>query len=426
MDARQVTNWRPCPLVGRTSSAEATSGSLVLRRTCGCGSPKGLAGECEECRSRKLLGKRIRPKLRVSEPGDEYEREADRVAVHMMQTPDSVPQPTHSSHVDRVVRRQAGAPSTGLHPDLPGHVSEVLSSVGRPLDAESRAFFEPLFGFDFGRVRVHADAKAHTSARALDARAYTVESDIAFGAGEYQPQTTVGRRLLAHELTHVAQHALHRPSPAIIHRAPLGGAQTADVTSERFLNAAMDFLEDFREFRARLAALRPPASSGMYNLNVALTQFDQQWRSMEGHQRFTATDFYGLFMYARQALGSFPPVIADAAAGVRTESDVSNLADVRRRLADLNAQLDRLQGTRSIVEKGKEQEQPHEANAEAAQERLALEAAWRGTPEGRREDALEFTRGFVRNERRWWPGRRRRPPPCSAASWGLITCTRSI
>jgi hypothetical protein len=66
---------------------------------------------------------------------------------------------------------------------------------------------EARFGEDFGRVRVHADSAAAHSARALDARAYTVGQDIVFAAGQYAPETRGGQHLLAHELTHTLQQA---------------------------------------------------------------------------------------------------------------------------------------------------------------------------------------------------------------------------
>ena len=84
-------------------------------------------------------------------------------------------------------------------------MQEVLRSPGQQLDTQTRAFMEPRFGHDFGRVRVHTDAKSAESARAVNALAYTVGSDVVFGEGQFAPQTTEGQRLVAHELTHVAQ-----------------------------------------------------------------------------------------------------------------------------------------------------------------------------------------------------------------------------
>ena len=90
---------------------------------------------------------------------------------------------------------------------VPQVVHDVLRSPGRPLEAGTRAFMEPRFGFDFSRVRIHTDARAAESARAVDAHAYTVGDNVVFGPGQYRPETHEGRRLLAHELTHTLQQA---------------------------------------------------------------------------------------------------------------------------------------------------------------------------------------------------------------------------
>lgn len=78
---------------------------------------------------------------------------------------------------------------------------------GQPLPDTVRAFFEPRFGYDFSRVRVHTDANAEESARSVNALAYTVGRDIAFGMGQYTPETNEGRWLLTHELAHVVQQS---------------------------------------------------------------------------------------------------------------------------------------------------------------------------------------------------------------------------
>jgi hypothetical protein len=88
---------------------------------------------------------------------------------------------------------------------VPPIVHDVLRSPGQPLDAGAREFMEPRFGHDFSRVRVHTDARAAESARAVNAHAYTVGQDIVFGSGQYAPDTTAGQRLLTHELTHTLQ-----------------------------------------------------------------------------------------------------------------------------------------------------------------------------------------------------------------------------
>lgn len=76
---------------------------------------------------------------------------------------------------------------------------------GAPLDTETRGFMESRLGQDFGDVRVHTDDKASESARAVNAHAYTVGHNVVFQRGRYEPETDAGRRMLAHELTHVVQ-----------------------------------------------------------------------------------------------------------------------------------------------------------------------------------------------------------------------------
>lgn len=99
-------------------------------------------------------------------------------------------------------RRPANQTEPG---DVPPIVRKVLSSQGQALDTSTRAFMEPRFGHDFSKVRVHTDAHAAESAHAVNAYAYTVGHDVVFGTGQYAPGTSEGRKVLAHELTHVLQ-----------------------------------------------------------------------------------------------------------------------------------------------------------------------------------------------------------------------------
>jgi hypothetical protein len=185
------------------------SRGALLQRKCACSGTPGLSGECEECRKKRL------------------ERKSTE----------------HSS--------------SDIQPSaVPSIVHEVLHSPGHPLDKETRDFFEPRFGHDFNHVRIythgsapipaklpigaphdgfeqeaetvaesassrpvasadarhdfsgvriHTGAKAEKSAQVVGANAYTVGSQVVFGARQFAPTTNAGRRLLAHELTHVLQ-----------------------------------------------------------------------------------------------------------------------------------------------------------------------------------------------------------------------------
>lgn len=144
----------------------------------------------------------IQASLAVSQPGDPAEREAQRVAKQVM----DAPEPETVSDAQRGVSVDRKASSAGKPVD--GRTEERIGSVtsgGKPLAPSARSYFEPRFGRDLGDVRVHTGRKADRAARSIDAEAFTHGSDIVFRKGNYSPGTRGGKRLLAHELTHVVQ-----------------------------------------------------------------------------------------------------------------------------------------------------------------------------------------------------------------------------
>ena len=100
--------------------------------------------------------------------------------------------------------KRLGSQSHEIKPDLTIHI-QSMKGGGHPLPESTRSFFEPRFGHDFSQVRVHSDAQAAEMARTVNARAFTTGQDVVFGAGQYMPRTEHGKRLMAHELTHVMQ-----------------------------------------------------------------------------------------------------------------------------------------------------------------------------------------------------------------------------
>ena len=102
---------------------------------------------------------------------------------------------------------------------------QALKGCGSPLPDSTRAFFEPRFGADFGQVRVHTDSRASETTNSLQARALTVGQNIAFGAGQYAPESTHGKELLAHELVHTIQQTKNTPSPAGESSPPSNGVK---------------------------------------------------------------------------------------------------------------------------------------------------------------------------------------------------------
>ena len=165
--------------------------SALLQRQCACGA-HATGGECDDCKKKKGL---------ISRKG------------------------------------------TGPAPATPSSlVAEALRSPGRPLDPDTRGFMESRFQRDFSGVRVHTDARAADSARALQARAWAWGSDVAFANGAYAPGTAAGRRLLAHELTHVVQQERAPAAPPAADH-DLDVSQPGDA-SEREADRVADHVAD--------------------------------------------------------------------------------------------------------------------------------------------------------------------------------------
>ncbi|HEU4931093.1 MAG TPA: DUF4157 domain-containing protein [Pyrinomonadaceae bacterium] len=121
-------------------------------------------------------------------------------------------------HARQVNETDAVAYSHHFGGNVPPIVNDVLRSSGRPLDPSTRVLMEDRFGHDFSKVRVHSDPAAANSASAVNAQAYTVGSQIVFGAGRYSSDAR-GQHLLAHELTHVVQQS--GAAKTSLQRAPL-------------------------------------------------------------------------------------------------------------------------------------------------------------------------------------------------------------
>jgi hypothetical protein len=205
----------------------------------------------------RLLAPLIQAKLEIGEPSDKFEQEADRVAERIMRMAEPKPanesgrpepsigpgiqrlcpecdEELHRQPIDEEGERDT-LPAKETTDPTPSEVTSDLESGiqslragGRPLATSVRAFFEPRYGVDFGVVRIHADTRSSELARSLNARAFTVGQDVVFGAGQYSPETSSGKRLLAHELTHTIQQRPHTLAGGI---APEGVIRRQEITS---------------------------------------------------------------------------------------------------------------------------------------------------------------------------------------------------
>ena len=153
-----------------------------------------------------LRARALQAKLSVSDPRDVFEQEADRVAEQVLRMPDR--ETRIESRATPVVQRvESSAVEVPAVDPATEHAIHSLSGRGSALPDTVRSYMEPRFAADFSGVRVHDDAHAHELARSVNAQAFTIGANVVFGAGRYSPHTEGGKRLLAHELTHVVQQS---------------------------------------------------------------------------------------------------------------------------------------------------------------------------------------------------------------------------
>ena len=219
----------------------------------------------------------FQPKLSINQPGDAYEQEADAMAERVMRM--AAPEGSDASFFSpkpvviqrkckeceeeerkerlqaqpTVQRKCAECEKEEEHvhrKEIDAHAPEIdsaferytagLGSRGNPLSAEERHFFEPRFNRDFSDVRIHTGVEASQSAQSINALAYTIGNHMVFDDGQYRPQTDAGRRLMAHELTHVVQQNGHVRQKRV-QRMPNGISESRqckeyDVKFEGYIN----------------------------------------------------------------------------------------------------------------------------------------------------------------------------------------------
>jgi len=195
---------RIATVTNAASPSSAMHAVGLLQRKCDCGNSTIAGEKCPECGK-----KRLQRKLSIGATDDPLELEADRVADQILATPANSGVGSSPARIQRFAGQ-----SLGKSDAVPASVERALGGSGRPLNPPLQEDMEQRFGFDFSRVRVHADSAAEYSTKEANARAYTVGHAIVFGAGQFSPGTRGGMQLLAHELAHVVQQG-SRSAPAI-------------------------------------------------------------------------------------------------------------------------------------------------------------------------------------------------------------------
>src|SRR5690606_28139583 len=140
----------------------------------------------------------------INQPGDKYEQEADAMADQVMRMTVQRKCKHCEEEEKRIHRKETDLVAPPVDEEFETYVTS-LHGRGTVLPQSERDFFEPRFGYDFSNVRIHTGSDAAQSADRINALAYTAGTHIVFNTGQYQPGSENGKRLLAHELTHVVQ-----------------------------------------------------------------------------------------------------------------------------------------------------------------------------------------------------------------------------
>jgi outer membrane protein OmpA-like peptidoglycan-associated protein len=320
----------------------------------------------------KAVGQLIQAKLKIGQPGDKYEQEADRVADQVMRMPVVDPSGNHQtkpgvtvsnlpriSRIQRVcaeceeemqrqpmeeeeeelqmqpveeeqegIQRQPveeekelqmqpveeeeemlqGKATDGGGLQISNQVQSQIDSLrggGQPLPESVRTFFEPRFNSDFSGVRAHTHARAAETAKAINARAFTAGKDVAFGSGQYSPDTSEGKKLLAHELTHVVQ-------------------QTGSVQSQQNIRTSLNDSWEITSGGSAASDLLPPSSRTGDNRAIFRKEIDD---FRQTHSTDSATMF-GLRPLANRGAGSTNNQAPNVQRQHKLETDLGSAAGV--------------------------------------------------------------------------------------------------
>jgi hypothetical protein len=162
--------------------------------------------ECEEKEDEQIQTKPLAEQLTPLVQRQKTEEEDEEVMPKLMdnrqlQRQEDIPE---EEEEEPAQRKEAAGGTSEVTPDIESSIN-AMKGGGNPLSESTRSFFEPRFGTDFSQVRVHSDSRAANTAQAINAKAFTTGKDIVFNSGQYSPGISAGKRLLAHELTHVLQ-----------------------------------------------------------------------------------------------------------------------------------------------------------------------------------------------------------------------------
>lgn len=226
--------------IAKTASRQASSPATELEES----SAQNSRPKNQELKP-PLSPLRIQPKLTVGAPDDLYEKEADAVADRVMRMPEQTYIQRECEHRKEEERVQKKSLISSISPFLRGKSKSKVPTTtdsltrsiqssrgaGTSLDRDTHSFMSSRFDNDFSHVTIHTDRKAGQMSQELNAKAFTLGEDIYFNQGQYQPHSSEGKRLLAHELTHVVQQRGSFLTQAVQRACHDEGNETLTMTS---------------------------------------------------------------------------------------------------------------------------------------------------------------------------------------------------
>jgi hypothetical protein len=231
--------------------------SRVSEQATGKAQTAQVQRKCAECEEeeeeqiqRKPLVSKITPLVQRQTEEEEKEEEEEFIQTKplanqitpIIQRQEEEPFPEEEEEEEILQTKEVPGQTPGVAQDVQKNINNLRGS-GKPLPESERSFFEQRFGHDFSQVRVHSGSQSARLTNAVNARAFTVGRDVVFGADQYAPETQEGKKILAHELSHVIQQSTGLVSE-VLQRKPDKGRVVVEVveTGGAPVKSAMVFL----------------------------------------------------------------------------------------------------------------------------------------------------------------------------------------
>lgn len=224
---------------GQHSFGESAQDSFFQPAVVGAGS-QAIQRKCKECEGDDKKVQRAEDKKEEEKIQRQPEKKEEEKVMKMedKKEEEKVQRQPEKKEEEKVQKKESGG-SSSTHANSTGnYISSIKGRGGQPLPSQTNAFFSSRMGHDFSNVKVHTDKEAAESARGVNAKAYAIGNNIVFNEGQYDTESGEGKKLMAHELAHVAQNnagseLLRQPDPS------------NDRSDDRQISLAWNFNEIF-------------------------------------------------------------------------------------------------------------------------------------------------------------------------------------